>query len=234
MPRRLLFCLVGVAVGLMSWAIAAHDPLFSFVGRSGVGTLALLGAGWSVVVAAVIFSTRGAGNRTAVLLLGVSVAWFVSEWDNPGARWSPVFTGRSGVRRRLPGRGHVAHAGLPDWPAHGRTEHVAVALGVVSALLLGVAPALFFESGAAGSCRTCPANLVAVWTDQARVVDLTRTGLGLATLAAAAAILGRCVAARRGKSGAPPRRHSHRRSVHRLSRRDCVDVRAWVRCRLRC
>jgi hypothetical protein len=79
MPRRLLFCLVGIAVGLMSRAIAAHDPLFSFVGSSGAEALALLGAGWSVVVAAVIFSTRGAGNRTAVLQLRVSVAWFISD-----------------------------------------------------------------------------------------------------------------------------------------------------------
>ena len=203
MPRRLVFCVVGLVVGLISRAIAADHPEFSFTGGSWVGVVALLGAGWSLVFAAVIFSTRRPRNRTAVLLVGVSVAWFIAEWDSPGAGSSPVFTAGLVLATACPAVITWLMLAHPSGRLTGWIDRTVVSVAVATALALGVLPALYFEPAEAG-CGTCPNNLLAVRGDPVRVADLSRAGLRLATLATIVAII---IALLRLVRSSPARRH---------------------------
>ena len=203
MPRRLLFCVVGLVVGLISRAIAADHPAFSFTGGSWVGVVALLGAGWSLVVAAVMFSARRPHNLTAVLLVGVSVGWFVAEWDSPGAGSSPVFTAGLVLATACPAAVTWLMLAHPSGRLTGWIDRSVVAVAVATAVALGVLPALYFEPADAG-CRTCPNNLLAVRDDPVKVADLSRAGLRVVTLAILAAVI---VALLRLVRSSPARRH---------------------------
>jgi hypothetical protein len=104
--------------------------------------VALLGASWSLVVAAVIFSARRPRNLTAALLVGVSVAWFVAEWDSPGAGSSPVFTAGLVLAAACPAVITWLILAHPFGRLTGWIDRSVVAVAVATAVALGVLPAL--------------------------------------------------------------------------------------------
>jgi len=187
MPRLVVSCVVGLVVGLISRTIVTEHPAFSFAGGSWVGSVALLGAGWSLVVAALIFSAHRPQNVTAVLLVGASVAWFVGEWASPGARSSIVFTAGVVLATACPAIVVWLMLAYPSGHVTRWVDRSIVVVAVATSLFLGVLPDLYFQPSQEG-CRTCPKNLLAFRDDPVRLADLSRLGLRLATLALIAAI----------------------------------------------
>jgi signal transduction histidine kinase len=178
---RLALWPVGLALGAFSLAIARDDPL-SFAGSSIGGALALLAAGWALLASGLLFWERRPGNAVGPLLIAAGSAWFIAEWDTPGAGFSPVFT----IGLVL----YAACAPLAGWAMlaypSGRLGFSEVRLAVGFAitgavLVLGLLPALFYDPATFG-CFQCPTNLLLVDDRPGLVVDLNRLGfkLGLA------------------------------------------------------
>jgi signal transduction histidine kinase len=173
---------VGLAVGALSVVLARDQPAFSFAGSSVTGALALLGAGWALLACGLVFWGRRPGNAVGPLLVAAGFAWFLAEWDNPGADSSLVFT--IGLVT------YTACAPLAGWamlayPA-GRLgfweERFAVGLAFAGAVLvLGLLPALFFDPAAA-ACAQCPDNALVIRHEPRLFGELNRVGvqLGLA------------------------------------------------------
>lgn len=162
MPFRLVLWAAGLALGVSSLLIARADPAFSFAGTSVGGAVALLGAGWVLVAAAIIFWGRRPGNAVGPLLAAASCAWFLAEWDNPGVASATVFT--VGLVFYAACAPLVAWATLayPSGRLMSWAERVAVAVALAGAVLVvGLLPALFFDPAARG-CGQCPDNLVLV------------------------------------------------------------------------
>src|SRR5262245_50760275 len=185
---RVLMCAVGLVLGLYALSLARTDPVVSFAGDSWEGAVALLAPGWALWAVGLWLWARRPGVVIGPLLIAAGAAWFVEEWDNPGAGSALVFT----IGLLLGG----ACAPLVAWVvlAHptgrmtSRAERATVVFGLVSGLfLLGVVPALVFDP-AAGGCSTCPSNLLAVVDDPDRFVAVNRVGLGATAVAAVATI----------------------------------------------
>jgi signal transduction histidine kinase len=143
---------------------------------------ALLGAGWALLACGLLFWLRRPGNAVGPLLIAAGCAWFIAEWDTPGAGSSPVFT----IGLVL----YAACAPLAGWAMlaypSGRLSFSEVRLSVGFAitgavLVLGLLPALFYDPATFG-CFQCPTNLLLVDDRPGLVVDLNRLGfkLGLA------------------------------------------------------
>ena len=81
---RLAIALIAAALGILSLAVARSDPVGSFAGKSALGGIAELGAGWSLVAAGLLFWIRHPRNRFGPLLTAAGFAWFLPEWSNPG------------------------------------------------------------------------------------------------------------------------------------------------------
>jgi signal transduction histidine kinase len=191
-PLRLLLCVAGFALGAVSLSIASDAPASSFAGGSFGEAVALLAPGWALVAGALVVSASRRRNRVAALLVAVSCAWFVAEWDNPGVGSAPVFT--IGLCLFAAGPPLVAwlmlaypSGRLGTWD---RRATVAV-LAAAAVGLLGVLPALFFDPPAQG-CAQCPSNLVVVSDDPALAEGLGRAGLrvGLASSLGAIVVAG--------------------------------------------
>jgi signal transduction histidine kinase len=179
---RLVLWPAGLALGPFSLALARDQPAFSFAGSSPEGAVALLGAGWALLACGLAFWGRRPGNAVGPLLVAAGCAWFLSEWDNPGAGSAVVFT----VGLVF----YAACAPLAAWAVlaypGGRLgfwkERVAIAVSLAGAgIFLGFLPALFYAPATFG-CVPCPDNLLLVTDEPGLVDDLNRFGfrLGLA------------------------------------------------------
>jgi signal transduction histidine kinase len=169
MSRRLvvstLACVSGAGIGALSLVFAHRDPGGSFAGRSTLGAIAELGAGWALILAAVVFGVRRPGNRFAAFLTAAGIAWFLPEWSNPGVATSAVFAiGLVGFVACPP---LVAHAGLsyPGGRVGSALERIGLAFAYAGAVvLLGVLPTAVFDPAAEG-CLQCPHNPLLVHGD---------------------------------------------------------------------
>ena len=187
-PRRLLFCVVGLIVGLVAWWSAHDDPAYSFAQRSWVGVGALLGAGWALVGAAVASSMRPGRTVLAVTLLATGIGWFIGAFDSPEVSSSPLFT----VGLALAGVGPplvtwvvlgYPSGRLTSWP-----DRAVVAAGLAAGIVgFGVLPSLYFDPASTG-CGSCATNLLALEDDPGRSGDLGGVGLTLSALVIAVAI----------------------------------------------
>ena len=188
---RLAIALLAVAVGILSLAAARHGPLGSFAGRSTLGGIAELSAGWSLVAAGLLFWFRHRQNRFAQLLTAAGFAWFLPEWSNPGVGNALGFTaGFVCFVVCVPLVGHAALA-YPTGRLRSRVALVVVAGSYAGALLLlGLLPATVFDTKATG-CLQCPRNLVLTSGDAGLFDTFNHYGLrvGLGWLAALGALL---------------------------------------------
>ena len=169
----------GISVGLGTLALVRHNPGGSLTGSSTAGAAALLTAGWLAITVGLVMRRRRPGNRVGALLIAAGFAWFVTEWNNPGAGSSLVFTiGLLGYAACPP---LVAHAVLsyPGGHLGSRFEAVAVVVAYAGSLVvLGLGPALVFEPADQG-CAQCATNLVAIASNAELVEALTRAGVWL-------------------------------------------------------
>ncbi len=181
MGLRLALWPAGLALGAFSLVIARDDP-FSFAGSSLAGALALLGAGWALLASGLVFWGRRPGNAVGPLLVAVGCAWFLAEWDNPGAGFSLVFTIGLVLYATCAPLAGWAMLAYPSGRLGLSEERLGVGLAMTGAVLvLGLLPALFYDPATFG-CFQCPNNLLLV-DDRPRLVDdLNRLGfkLGLA------------------------------------------------------
>ena len=90
MPLRVALLGVGVALGLWARAVAASRRALSFASRTSWGTIFLLVAGWSAMVAAVVVLRER--RRCALLLYAVGTWWFVRELASPSVEVPLAFT----------------------------------------------------------------------------------------------------------------------------------------------
>jgi signal transduction histidine kinase len=187
----LAIALLALALGLLSLAVARRDPVGSFAGRSALGGMAELGAGWSLVAAGLLFWLRHPANRFGPLLTAAGFAWFLPEWSNPGVGTALGFTvGTVGLVACAP---FVAHAALayPTGRLRSRLEFAVVAVSYAGALLLlGLLPATVFDPKPTG-CFECPQNLVLTDGDAGLFDTFNRYGLriGIGWLIALGAVL---------------------------------------------
>lgn len=198
---RLGVAALGLASGVTSVAIARHNPTGSFGGGSIADGIIELCGGWSLLAAGLVFWSRRPRNRFGLLLTAAGFVWFLSEWSNPGVRFSLVFTvGLVGMVACLP---LVAHAALayPLGRVRSVLERGAVAAGYVVALgLLGLLPATVFDPRAQG-CLQCPGNLILVRSDTGAFDAFWRWGLRMELAWAIAVVV--LIAWRLVRPGAP-------------------------------
>ena len=195
--RRAIVALVvgglGLAVGSYTLAVVAHDPVYSFVGSSILGRVALGAVGWALVAAGLVSWLRRPGTQFGPLLAAAGFGWFALEWSNPGAGSALVFTaGLVLFAACLPLVGHAALS-YRGGRLTTRAGLAAVAAAYVANLLvLGLLPALFYDPRAEG-CE-CPRNLLLLESRPAAVERLHHVGLWLG--AATALVLAALLAAR--------------------------------------
>jgi signal transduction histidine kinase len=187
---RLALLVAGLALSVMSLAIIHGEPAYSLAGTAPVAWVTGLLAGWSLIAAGLGAWARRPGSRFGPLVVAAGLAWFLAEWDNPGA--GVVFTVGLVLHAACPPL--IGHAALvyPDGRLRSRLERVAVALAYGGAVLaLGILPALFFQPAGQG-CGQCPANLLGVFNDPQAVQALTRVGIrvGLAWTVLLVALMG--------------------------------------------
>ena len=188
MPVRVVVCGVGLVLGVTSLRIARDHPGFSFAGSTSAGAVALLGAGWAMLGAGMLFWSGRRGNRIGPLLAVAGCVWLIGEWDNPGVASAFVFTAGLALVAAWPPLVGWAVLAYPDGRLGSWGRRVAVTSSVAACVVgVGVAPALFFDPAATG-CVQCPANLLAV-SDDPRLVDTVgRTGVWLGLLSTMAVI----------------------------------------------
>ena len=186
-PRRLLFCVIGLMIGLAAWSTGRERPAFSFLGSSWTDSLAFLGAGWSLVAAAVLFSTRHTRSSVAAALVTSAVLWFVAEFDNPGVGSPLVFTAGLLLATALPALVTFVMFSYPTGQIPRRGERVPVVVAAIAGAVLGPVSALWFRPASNG-CNSCTRNLIGVWDDVDTVARVTRVGLAIGSLALAAAL----------------------------------------------
>jgi signal transduction histidine kinase len=172
---RLALLVAGLAIGVMSLAIIHGEPAYSLAGTAPAAWAAGLLAGWSLIATGLGAWARRPGSRFGPLAVAAGLAWFLAEWDNPGA--GVAFTVGLVLQAACPPL--IGHAALvyPDGRLRSRLEQVAVALAYGGAVLaLGILPALFFQPASQG-CGQCPGNLLGVFNDPRAVQALTRVGI---------------------------------------------------------
>jgi signal transduction histidine kinase len=172
----------GLVLGAVSLAIARGEPAYSLGGGSlAAGAVGLL-AGWGLLAAGLGAWARRPASRFGPLVVAAGLAWFLAEWNNPGAGVALAFTAGLVLHATCPPL--VGHAALayPGGRLRSRLERVAVAVAYGGAVLvLGILPALFFDPDGQG-CTQCPGNLLGLGDDAEAVQALNRVGvwLGLA------------------------------------------------------
>jgi signal transduction histidine kinase len=169
----------GLTLGLSSLAISRNSPGGSFGGGSTAAALALLAAGWALVVCGVAAWVRRPSSRFGVLLVAAGCAWFLAELNNPGVGSPVIFTVGLVLFAVCPAL--VAHAALayPGGRLAGRFERAGLWCAYASTILvLGLFPALVFDPAAQG-CSQCPHNLVGLRSAPELVATFNRLGLVL-------------------------------------------------------
>jgi signal transduction histidine kinase len=188
---RLALLAAGLALGLLSLAIARGEPAYSLAGNAPAAGAGLL-AGWSLIAAGLGAWARRPGSRFGPLAVAAGLAWFLAEWNNPGAEVALAFTAGLVLHAACPPL--VGHAALvyPGGQLRSRLEWVAVAIAYGGTVLaLGLLPALFFDPAGQG-CGQCPDNLLGVFNDPQAVQALNRIGIrvGLGCTALLVALMG--------------------------------------------
>jgi signal transduction histidine kinase len=205
--RRLVWLALwpaGVAFGVFSVVVADREPAYSFGGRSSLWTAAELVAGWTLLTTGLIAWMRRPTSRFGILLAATCFAWFLLEWNNPGADSALVFT--LGLALFAAAAPLVAHAALafPGGRVTSFVERSVLGLSYAGGLLvLGLLPALVFDPRAQG-CSSCPDNLLLLTNSPERYEDLNRIGVHFGLVWTLATIL--VLAVRLVRSTPPMRR----------------------------
>ena len=94
MARALRFAVLaaGLALGVFSLAVARRGAGYSFGGGSVPAEAAGLIAGYALLAVGLIAWMRPRQARLGVILVAASFAWFLPDWNNPGAGSAVVFT----------------------------------------------------------------------------------------------------------------------------------------------
>jgi signal transduction histidine kinase len=189
---RLTLLAASVVLGLVSLAVIRGEPAYSLAGTAPAAWAAGLLAGWSLTAAGLGAWARRPGSHFGPLAVAAGLAWFLAEWDNPGAGVALAFTTGLVLHAACPPL--IGHAALvyPGGRLRSRLERAAVGLAYGGAVLaLGILPALFFQPARQG-CGQCPANLLGVFDDPRAVQALTRVGIwvGLAWTVLFVALVG--------------------------------------------
>jgi hypothetical protein len=170
---------MGLAVGVLSLAIARGTAGYGFAGSPLARAAAELGAGWALIAAGLIAWARRPGSRFGLLLAAGGFGWFLVEWNNPGIGSEPGFA-----------IGLVLYAVCPPLLAHaalaypsGRLSGWLDRAGLIAAYagagaVLGLLPALVFDPASRG-CGQCPRNLLLVRADPGLFGGLNRVGVQL-------------------------------------------------------
>jgi hypothetical protein len=87
-PRLAVF-VADVVFGTFSLAVARGEPGYSFGGSSTFASAAELIAGCALLALGLIAPARPREARLGTILVAASIAWFVLEWNNPGASSAP-------------------------------------------------------------------------------------------------------------------------------------------------
>jgi signal transduction histidine kinase len=184
MARGLRFAVLagGLTFGVFSLAVARRGAAYTFGGGSVTAGAAGLIAGYALLAVGLIAWLRPRQARLGVILVAVSFAWFLPEWNNPAAGSAVVFT--TGLVLYAAAPPLVAHAMLayPDGRVRWWPGRLGLALGYVGAVLvLGLLAATVFDPAAEG-CAQCPRNLLLVDGSSGTYMSLNRAGmyLGLA------------------------------------------------------
>jgi signal transduction histidine kinase len=154
--------LAGIALGILSTAIARSSPGYSFAGDSDLRAAVELAAGWTLLAAGLLASTRRRRRQVGLLLVAASFAWFLAEWNNPGIGSRPGFTAGLLLYALTPAL--VAHVALtyPSGRLSSQLDRIWLAVAYVgSFVLLGLLPALVFDPIEQG-CGACPDSLFLV------------------------------------------------------------------------
>jgi signal transduction histidine kinase len=177
MPLRVALLAVGVALGLWARAVAASSSGLSFATRTSWGTIFLLIAGWSAMVAAVVLLRER--RRCALLLYAVGSWWFVRELATPSVEIPLAFT--IGLVLFPVGPALVAHLLLshPTGRIEGWPYRVIVTGGyLVTAGVLGLGGTSMFDPEPMG-CVGCPHNLLLIHADPGVFERVNLTGVQL-------------------------------------------------------
>jgi signal transduction histidine kinase len=168
---------LALAVGVLSLAIARHDPEASFGGISVLAGTAELAAGWSLAFLGLVYWARHRRNRFGPLLVAAGFAWFLPEWTNPEVGSGVAFTiGLVGFVACAALVGHAALA-YPSGRLASSADRVLLTLAYAGAVaLLGFLPTAVFDPPAQG-CFECPKNLILVEGDQSLFETFNRWGV---------------------------------------------------------
>jgi signal transduction histidine kinase len=180
----------GIAFGAFTTVIARRDPAYSFLaGGSSPDAAATLVAGYALIGCGLVSRRRRPQSRFWPLITIAGFAWFVLEWNTPGADSAFVFT--AGLVLYLAAPPLIAHA-MFLYP-HGRpalASRAAVALAYLGAILvLGVLPTLVYDPRAA-ACTECPQNLLLLHRSPRIYDDLGRAGVYLGVAWSCALVAG--------------------------------------------
>lgn len=157
---RILGLSSGLLVSIVAIATGTASTAYSFGGYSWLPLAVELAAGWSLMAAGVLAHQQRHRSRFGLALLTAGSAWFLVEFDNPGAT-SPVFMIGLVLHAVCPPL--IAHA-LVSYPARTprRHERVVLLVGYAVALVpLGLLPAVVLVPAAQG-CMVCPDNRLAL------------------------------------------------------------------------
>lgn len=152
--------LAGLGLGMATARIATRSPGYGYASGRMSAAVELL-AGWSLILAGLLFVVRRPRAAFGPLLASAGFAWFLVEWNSAGVSSSVVFTVGLALYAACPPL--VGHALLvhPDRPLPAVDRAVAAAGYLVAIGALGVAPALVFDPAAQG-CSGCAADLLTV------------------------------------------------------------------------
>lgn len=154
--------LAGISFGALSLAIARREPAFAFAGELPTRAAAELIAGWSLLAVGLVACARRRGRTFGPLLVCASFGWFLLEWNNPGIGSALAFA--IGLTLYAAAPPLIAHAALiyPRSRLSSRLDGLVLTAAYVGAIVvLGLAPALFFDPKAT-VCTQCPSNLLLV------------------------------------------------------------------------
>jgi hypothetical protein len=177
----------GVSLGLLTLTVANSGAGFSLALSTTFGVVALLSAGWSLMIAGLI---RGLGRRPirmSLLLYGAGCAWLLAEWDNPATGSAVVLSVGVALYAACPAV--VVHLALayPSGRVRWRAARLVVVAGYAITLgVLGLASGLVFSPESQG-CPECASNLLLVTDQPSLWIDLNRWGVWLVMAWAVAA-----------------------------------------------
>jgi signal transduction histidine kinase len=181
----------GISFGVLSLAIARHEPAYAFAGYSTARAAAELAAGWALLTVGLMALARRRGGGFGVLLVAGSFGWFLVEWNNSSIGYALGFA--IGLTLYAAAPPLIAHAALvfPGSRLSSRLDGLVLAAAYVGAVgVLGLAPALFFDPKAT-VCTQCPSNLLLVGPSYRLYEVFNRIGVqaGLAWSLALAVLL---------------------------------------------